>query len=193
VVDAGHRLKRLNEELLELQQHTLGIEHNERRSELEHLQAAVASESSRVQAEVADLDGRIATLDELVRGLESGLDIRLSKMASNTVTGARTQLESTVDVILEELETRGTQKLENQVEQGGARLGIIQKEIEKAVSESMRVQAAGTLEAFEQSLDELARRSVERCRDALASGLNSLARNLGDQFRLEPTSNHDRE
>ena len=193
VVDAGNRLKRLNEELLEVQQRTLENEHNARRSELEQLQATVALESSRVQAEVADLNGRIAKLDESVRGLESGLDIRLSKMASNTVSGARTQLESTVDVILEELGTRSTQKFENQVEQAGARLGTIQKEIENAVSESMRVQAAGTLEAFEQSLEELARRSVERCRDVLASGLNSLVRSLGDQFRLEPQSNHDRE
>lgn len=192
VVDAGHRLKRLSEELLDVQQRTLGNEHDERRSELEQLHATVASESSRVQAEVSDLDGRIGKLDESVRGLESGLDIRLSKMASNTVSSARAQLESTVDVILEELGTRSTQKLENQVEQAGARLGTIQKELENAVSESMRVQAAGTLESFEQSLDELARTSVERCRGALASGLNSLVRSLGDQFQLEPTSNHDR-
>jgi hypothetical protein len=191
VLDAGNRLKRLNEELLEVQQSTLGNEHDVRRSELEHLRATVASESSRLQAQVADLDGRIARLDESVRGLESGLDIRLSKMASNTVSSARTQLESTVDVILEELGTRSSQRLENQVDQAVARLGIIQKEIENAVFESMRVQAAGTLEAFEQSLDELARKSVERCRGALASGLNSLVRGLGDQFRLEPTSNHD--
>ena len=39
--------------------------------------------------------------------------------------------------------------------------GIIQKEIENVVSESMRVKAAGMLEAFEQYLDDLARRSVE--------------------------------
>jgi len=193
VVDAGNRLKRLNEDLLEVQQQALESEHNARRSEIEQLHATVAAESSRVQVEVADLDGRIAKLNESVRGLESGLDIRLSKMASNTVSDARLQLESTVDAIFQELGTRSTQKVETQVEQAGARLGIIQKEIEIAVSESMRVQAAGTLEAFEQSLGELARRSVEHCRGALASGLNSLVRALGDHFRLEPTSNHDSE
>ncbi|GEM_PF-345692 len=193
VVDAGNRLKGLSEELLEVQQRTLEDEHHVRRCELEQLQAVVASAASRVQAEVVDLYGRIAKLDESVRGLESGLDIRLSKMASNTVSGARAQLESTVDVILDQLGTRSTQKLQSQVDQAGARLGIIQKEIEKAVSESMRVQAAGMLEVFEQHLDELARRSVERCRSALASGLNSLMRNLGDQFQLEPASNQGRE
>jgi hypothetical protein len=45
--------------------------------------------AARRRAEVADLDGRIAELDESVRGRESDLDIRLSKMASNTVIGAR--------------------------------------------------------------------------------------------------------
>ena len=193
VVDAGNRLKLFSEEILEVQQRTLASDHDMRRSELEQLQATVASETTSVQTEVVDLGGRIAKLDESVRGLESGLDIRLSKMASNTVSGARAQLESTVDVILDQLGTRSTQKLQNQVEQAGATLGIIQKEIENAVSESLRVQAAGILEAFDQHLDELARRSVERCRAALASGLNSLMQNLGDQFQLQPTSNHARE
>jgi hypothetical protein len=49
----------------------------------------------------------------------------------------------------------------------------------------MRLQAAGTLESFEKSLDDLSKKSVERCRGALANGLNSLARSLGEQFRLE--------
>ena len=33
--------------------------------------------------------------------------------------------------------------------------------------------------------DDLSKRSVERCRGALANGLNSLARSLGEQFRLD--------
>jgi hypothetical protein len=41
------------------------------------------------------------------------------------------------------------------------------------------------LESFEKSLDDLSRKSVERCRGVLATGLTSLARNLGEQFRLE--------
>jgi hypothetical protein len=192
VVDAGNRLKVLSEELLVQQQSTLGDEHDVRRQELDQVRATVASESARLQAEVADLNSRIARLDESARGLESGLDVRLSKMASNTVSGAHAQLESTVDLILEELGTRGSRQVEHQVEEGTAKLGMIQKRIENAVSESMRVQAAGTLEAFEQSVDELARKSVERCRGALASGLDSLVRSLGNQFRLEP-ADHDSE
>jgi hypothetical protein len=185
VVDAGSRLKQLSEELLAVQERTLGDEHEDRRKELEEVRTTVLSEASRLQAQVADLDGRIAKLDESARGLESGLDIRLSKMASNTVSSARSQLESTVDVILEELGTRSAKDLQEQVDEAGVRLGIIQKGIENAVSESMRLQAAGTLETFEEDLAQLSRKAVERCRGALASGLNSLVRSLGDQFRLE--------
>jgi len=191
VVDAGNRLKKLSGELLDGQQQALGDEHDERRKELEKVRATVMSEAGRLQEAVAELDGRIGKLDESARALESGLDIRLSKMASNTVSSARTQLESTVDVILEELGARSAKDLQSQVDEAGVRLGIIQTGIENAVSESMRVQAAGTLESFERSLDELSRKSVERCRGALASGLNSLVRSLGDQFRLEPGSDEE--
>jgi hypothetical protein len=188
IVDAGNRLKRLSDELLQVQQHTLNEEHDGHRRELEQLQTTVVSEATRVQAEVADMDGRIAKLDEAARGLESGLDIRLSKLASNTVSSARTQLESTVDVILGELSTRSAKELTEQVDEAAVRLGTIQKGIENVASESMRLQAAGTLESFEKNLDELARTSVDRTRTALASGLSSLVRGLGEQFRLDPAT-----
>jgi gas vesicle protein len=185
MTDAGNRLKKLSDELLQVQQRTLNGEHEAHRQELEELQATVKSEAQRVQAEVADMDGRIAKLNESANALESGLDIRLSKLATNTVSSARSQLESTVDVILQELGTRSAKELTEQVDEAAVRLGIIQKGIENAVSESMRLQAAGTLESFEKSLDDLSKKSVERCRGALANGLNSLARSLGEQFRLE--------
>ena len=185
MMDAGTRLKKLSDELLLVQQQTLNGEHDAHRQELEELQATVKSEAQRVQAEVADMDGRIAKLNESAHALESGLDIRLSKLATNTVSSARSQLESTVDVILKELGTRSAKELTEQVDEAAVRLGIIQKGIENAVSESMRLQAAGTLETFEKSLDDLSKKSVERCRGALANGLNSLARSLGEQFRLE--------
>ena len=185
MTDAGNRLKKLSDELLKVQQQTLDGEHEAHRQELEELQATVKSEAQRVQADVADMDGRIAKLNESAHALESGLDIRLSKLATNTVSSARSQLESTVDVILQELGTRSAKELTEQVDEAAVRLGIIQKGIEDAVSQSMRLQAAGTLESFEKSLDDLSKKSVERCRGALANGLNSLARSLGEQFRLE--------
>lgn len=187
VIDSGNRLKKLSDELLQVQQQTLAEDHDTRQQDMETLQEKVVSEAQRLQAVVGDLDGRIAKLDEAARGLESGLDIRLSKLASSTVNNARTQLESTVDVILQELSTRSAKELSEQVDEAAVRLGTIQKGIENVVSESMRLQAAGTLETFEKNMDELARKSVERCRVALSNGLNSLARNLGEQFQLEAT------
>ncbi len=104
VVDAGNRLKRLSDELLQVLQHNLGEEHNERRRELEQVQSVVVSEASRVREQVTDLDGRINKLDETTQELESGLDKRLGHMASNTVSSTRKQLESAVDTILTDME-----------------------------------------------------------------------------------------
>jgi hypothetical protein len=88
-------------------------------------------------------------------------------------------------VILEDLGKRSSLQLGEQVDKAGVRLGVLQKGIENAVAESMQVHAAGRLEEFEKTLDELARKSVDRCRGMLAGGLNSLARSLGEQFRLD--------
>jgi hypothetical protein len=48
----------------------------------------------------SDLDRRMAKLDESARGLESGLDKRLSQMSTDTVRSARSQLESALEVVL---------------------------------------------------------------------------------------------
>jgi len=189
VVDAGNRLKRLSEELLEVLQHNLGEEHDERRRELEQVQGVVVSEASRVREQVTELDGRIAKLDETTRELESGLDKRLGQMASNTVSSTRKQLESAVDAILTDMGTRSSQELGNQLDEACGRLKIVQKGIEASVSESLRMQAAETLKSFEHSMEELAQQAVGRLRLTLANGLNSLVLNLGEQFRTEGASN----
>ncbi|HKS76223.1 MAG TPA: hypothetical protein VJQ82_23625, partial [Terriglobales bacterium] len=183
--DAGNRLQQLSEELLQVQQQALAERHQAALSELDQVRAVMVSESSRLRADVADLNGRIAKLNESARQLEAGLDVRLSKLASNTVSSARTELENTVDVILEELEKRSSHQLEQQVDKASARLGVMQNGIENAVAQSVEQQAARSLEEFEKNLGELAGKSVERCREALASGLSSLVRGLGEQFRLD--------
>jgi hypothetical protein len=191
VVDAGNRLKRLSEDLLKVMERSLGEEHAARRQELEQVQASVASESSRLQEQIADLDRRMAKLDESARRLESGLDQRLSRMASDTVRTARSQMESALEVALNELGTRNARELGNQLDEASANLKIIQTGIEASVSESLRVQVAETLQSFEHSMEELAQQSVERWRLALASGLNSLLGVLGEQFRLQARSGNN--
>ena len=145
----------------------------------------VVSESSRLQEQIADLDRRMAALDESARQLESGLDQRLSRLASDTVRSARSQLESALEVALNELGTRNAQELGHQLDEASANLKIIQKGIEGSVSQSLSIQVADTLRSFEHSMEELAQLSVERWRIAFAGGLNSLVRTLGEQFVLQ--------
>jgi hypothetical protein len=185
VADAGNRLKRLSEDLLRVLEQSLGQAHDARTGELEQLRATVASESSRLQQQVADLDRRMAKLDESARRLESGLDKRLSQMAADTLSSARSNLESALQAALDELETRNAQELGNQLDEACANLKIIQKGIEASVSESLKMQAAEVLQSFEQAMDDLAQQSVDRWRLVLAGGLNSLVRTLGEQFLLQ--------
>ena len=168
VVDAGNRLKRLSEDLLQVMEHSLGEEHDARRRQLEQVQAAVSSESARLQQQIADLDRRMGKLDESACRLESGLDKRLSQMALDTVSSARSQMESALEAALNELGTRNAQELGNQLDEAGANLKIIQKGIEASASESLKIQVADTLQSFEHSMDDLAQKSVERWRIAFA-------------------------
>src|SRR5712691_198722 len=191
VVEAGNRLDRRSEELLLALQQRLGEEHDAHRREMQDVQAAVASESSYLQGQVADLGGRVAKLDESARRLESDLDARLTRMASDTVSSARSELESAADAILKELGTRNAQELGNQLDDACGRLKIIQKGIEASVSELLRTQVAKTLQSFEQNMEKLAQHSVGRWRLALAKDLKSLAVILGEQFRLEGVSDNN--
>jgi hypothetical protein len=191
VVDAGNRLKRLSEDLLRVMEHSLGEEHEARRRQLEQVQAAVAAESSRLQEQIVDLDRRMANLDESARRLESGLDQRLSQMASDAVRTARGEMEGALEAALAELGTRNAQELGNQLDEASASLKIIQKGIEASVSESLKIQASETMQAFEHSMDDLAQKCVERWRVAFAGGLNSLVRSLGEQFVLQAATDSD--
>lgn len=189
VVEAGNRLKRLSEELLAFQKQNLIEEHDLRRQELEQLHGAVTSESSRLQAQVENLDGRIATVAESAHRLESGLDERLAQLTTDTVSSARSQLESAMDEILREMAARSTRELTTQLDEACSNLKIVQKGIEASVSEALKAQMAEALQSFAHGMDELAQQSVGKWRVALAGGLNSLARSLGEQFRLEVASN----
>jgi hypothetical protein len=189
MVDAGNRLKRLSEELLQFLQDNLNEEHNARRQELEQIRATAAAESARLQEQVNNLDQRIAQLSGSARELESGLDKRLSLMASNTVTGVRSQLESLVETLLRDLETRNGQELERQLGQACAQLEIVQREVDASTSESLKTHVAEAKRSFERAMEEASQQSLEKWRLTLAGGLNSLVRTLGEQFQLEASSN----
>jgi hypothetical protein len=188
LLDGGNSLKRLSEELLEFLQHSLNEEHNARRQDLEQVRASVAAESSRLREDVELLDGRIAKLDESARSLESGLDKRLGEMAANTVRDTRGQLESMANEALGQLTTHSAKILSDQLDEAGANMATAQKNMLTSASESLNVQAANASQAFERSMNEMARNSVERWRLKLAASLNALAKRLGEQFQLEVES-----
>jgi hypothetical protein len=195
VLEAGTDLERQSEEFLQTLQQRLSEEHDAYRREMRKTQAEVAAESSQLQAQAADLGSRIAELNESVRKLESELDTRLSRMASDIISGARTQLDRAVDVVLKELGTRNAKELASQLDEACGRLKTVQKGIETSISTLLRAEVSESLVSFGQTMEALAEESVGRWRLALSRDLSSLAKTLGEQFSLEAASdsNEDRE
>lgn len=185
VLDSRNSLQNWSEELIRTLKQRLGEEYEAHRWQVQQVQAAVASESSRLQAQISDLGGRMAKLDESTRRLESELDSHLEDMARSIVSKARTELESALETSLKELETRNAKELAGQLDDACAHLKIIQKGVEASASELLRTQVTQGLQSFEHSMQELAQNSVAKWRKTLAGGLNSLVNILGDQFRLE--------
>jgi predicted nucleic acid-binding Zn-ribbon protein len=185
LVEGGNSLKRLSNELLEFLQQNLNAEHNARRGDLEQLRAAVKAESSRLQEQVEYLDTRIAKLNEAATSLESGMDQRLSRMSSDRVQETRSQLESVANEIFAELTARSAKALGNQLDEASGNMKTVQIGTVASVSEALKNHGADALQAFERSMEELARLSLERWRLKLEGGLNALARGLNEQFSLE--------
>ena len=180
--DARSQLVRISDELLASMQSSLSDEHNARRGELEQLRAEVAAESSRLHERVGLLDSHIRMLNESVGSWESSLEERLDHMAGERLNNARNELEGAAGNILQELKTRGAQTLENQVDEAAGNIRIIQKGVVASVTESLKAQSVDALQDFEHAMDELVTLSIERCRQRLASGLDSVVKNLGEQF-----------
>jgi hypothetical protein len=188
LVDGRNQLSRITDELQESLQTRLSEGHNVRRAELEQLCVEIAAERSRFHEEIEQLDSRIRKLDESVRCLESGLDKRLGQMASETVKNTRNEIEGVAVTTLQELTARSDQALGNQLDEAARNMRIVQEGIVASVSDSLRVQSTDTLHDFERSMDELAQLSIDRWRHRLATGLNALAKNLGEQFQIESRS-----
>jgi hypothetical protein len=190
VSEAGTRVEQQGQEHIRSLQQRLGEEHAAYRREMQQVQAAAASESSRLQTQVTSLGARISELDDTACRLESGMDARLSQMANDAISGARIQLETQVDVVLKELGSRNAKELGIQLDDACGKLKTVQKGIELSVSELVRTQIAATLLSFGETMDELAKDSVGRWRVALSKDLDSVAKILGGQFQLEGSSDN---
>lgn len=188
LADGRNQLQRLSEELMHSLQSSLNDEHRHRLEHLEQLRAAVSAESSRLQEQVEQLDGRIRKMDESVRSLESGLDQRLNQMAAETVKRTHSEIEGIADAAFKEVTSRSAQAFEQQMEEASGHMRIVQRGILSSVSDSLKVQSAEALQQFERSMEELSQLSVERWRSKMATGLNSLMNSLGEHFRSNGTS-----
>jgi hypothetical protein len=191
LLNGGHSLKRLGEELLDFLQQSLNQEFHARRSDLEQLRASVSSESSRLQEQIEEIDRRIAKLDEATQRLEAGLDQRLSQMSGNTVRDTRSQLEAAASEILDELTARSAKTVADQQDAASENMRIIQKGIVSSASDSLKGEATAALQDFERSMEELAQASAERWRLRLASSLNALAQRLGERLQMQADSDDD--
>ncbi|HET9408403.1 MAG TPA: hypothetical protein VFO39_14270 [Candidatus Sulfotelmatobacter sp.] len=188
LLEGGNSLKRLSEELLEFLRQSVDHEYASRRGDLDLLRAVIDDESLRLREHVESLDSRIAKLDESARFLESGLDQRLSVMSSNTVKETRGQLEAVSNEMLSDWTTRSNQLLAGQLKQASEEIKSVQNQAIASGTESLKAQAANTLETFQQSLRELATASSERWRAKLDSALKALVKSVGQQFEIDAGS-----
>jgi chromosome segregation ATPase len=163
----------------------LNEEHNARRTELNELRETFAAESARLRKEAENLTARIGKLDESVRALESGLDERLSLLCSRTIKEARNEIEAVAGTIVSDATVRAAQTLNNEVDQASDRITVVQAQAVAAVSGSLERQTHGALQAFEQSMETLAKETVERWKSKLGAALSALGKSFGEQIKSE--------
>lgn len=187
----GNSLKRFSEELLEFLRNNLDAEYNARREELEQLRASVMAESTRLHQDTERLESRIAKSTESARSLESGLDKRLGNLASNVLKDVRNELESLSAESLEQLTENSLKTVEGQLAEASEKITATQRKMTASFHEAVNAQATDALQAFEHSIDELAKLSVERWQLKLADSLKALAKNLGEDFQFAASSTDD--
>lgn len=190
-LDAGAQLNAQGEKLVSSLERRLTDTLDLQRREIEQAQADTTAKASQLQSEVAQLIGKIATLNESVRHLESDLDAHLESLAGEIVSSTQTQLESAVALALKDFQVQGSNEVETRLDQVCGHLRTIQNRIENSFSGSLKNQGEEAVQSVGQQFEELAQQSVERMRQALAKDLNSVAKTLGQQLREECGTNHE--
>jgi len=100
VADAHTNFQRQAEEFLKNLQQRLIDEHAAHQRHMQRMHEASSLESNRLQTHISDLGGRVASLDESTRRLETDLDARLQHMAGETLMAARNRLQSDAEEAL---------------------------------------------------------------------------------------------
>lgn len=184
-IEAESRLDDQGERLLSSLQGQLVNSHDAHRREIEQIHAGVAAKAVQLQSEVTDLSRRMAVLNESARRLESDLDAHLEKVAGRIVSEARTQLESAVALTLKDLQARGSDEVENRLNEICSHLRTVQNRIENSCSGSLKAQSEEAVQSIVQQFEELAQQATEKWRLALARDLSSVANTLGQRLRQD--------
>jgi hypothetical protein len=187
-LEAESHIDDQGERLLSSLQGQLVNSHDAHRREIEQIHADVAAKAFKLQSDVTDLGLRMAVLNESARRLESDLDAHLDKVAAGIVASARTQLESAVVTTLKDLQARGSDEVQNRINETCGHLRTLQNRIENSCSGSLQAQGEEAIQSIAQQFEELAQQATEKWRLALARDLNSVANTLGQRLRheLEP-------
>jgi hypothetical protein len=122
VLEAGIHLERRSNDFLGTLQQRLGEDHETYRREIHQAQTDAATESSRLQSQLSDLGSRFRSLDESAFRLESGMDAHLTRVSNDIISGARSQLEGAVDLVLKELGTRNAKEIGTQLDEACGKL-----------------------------------------------------------------------
>jgi hypothetical protein len=183
VLDAGSSLDRRSETLLHTLQQNLQDDYHSYRREISQVQSESEARAAHIEEQMGGLEGRTSKLNESVRKLETDLDAHLERLSAEIISSARAELQNAAGAILQTLQVRGTQDLEARVADACVRLKTAEAEVEAAAVRILQASAEESVQAFNETMEQMAEHSVGRWRLALSRDLASVAATLSQNIR----------
>ena len=183
VLDAGSSLDRRSETLLHTLQQNLQDDYHSYRREISQVQSESEARAAQIEEQMGGLEGRTSKLNESVRKLETDLDAHLERLSAEIISSARAELQNAAGAILQTLQVRGTQDLEARVADACSRLKTAEAEVEAAAVRVLQASAEESVQAFNETMEQMAEHSVGRWRLALSRDLASVAATLSQNIR----------
>lgn len=175
--------------------------HQQLLAELNRMQresAAWQKDLSRILQEKESLTtwiaGRTAEFQRMIHDLLIDTTGQIKGRIQMAVEMAQHPLEEMRSNASRALQQEGERQLEQlirQAEEAGSRLTQLQHEVESSLGQTLRTQIGEQSGRFEQEIGEIARRSVEQWRAALATRLESVAEMLNQQLADSPEPDPD--
>lgn len=193
VLDAGSSLDRRSEKLLHAVQQNLHDDYHSYRREIAQVQADAEARAAQIESQIGGLEGRTGKLNDSVRRLENELDAHLERLSVEIISSARAELQNAAGAILQTLQARGTQDLDARLADAVMRLNRAEADVEAAAVQALKASADESVQAFQETMEQMAEHSVGRWRLALSRDLASVAATLSQDIRsgavAEPEEN----